>query len=216
MTIPLGKKIAIVGPSGSGKSTILKTLATLVSPSEGTIKINKSDMQEFPEKSWLDKVTLVSQDSFFMNDTIWNNMVLGNSNVNIHDLENACKISEIYDFIISLPEKFETVIGERGTSLSGGQRQRLALARALCKNPDILMLDEATSALDYETERKIQENLDSSRGGMSTIIVAHRLSTIQNAAIIFVVNDGTIVQTGSHSQLVNENGLYAQLINSNN
>ncbi|SDM33308.1 ATP-binding cassette, subfamily B/ATP-binding cassette, subfamily B, MsbA [Paenibacillus sp. OK060] len=182
--IPFGKKVAIVGESGSGKSTIAQLLLRLYSPTSGHIEINDIPIQKLKRETWAQKVNAVFQDPYLLPDSIRSNITLGRDFTEA-ELAEACRHAEIYENIVSLPDGFDTLLGERGVNLSGGQRQRIALARAIIGNPEVLILDEATSALDLETERRVQANIDLIRKEKTTIIIAHRLSTVENADICY-------------------------------
>ncbi|HDR8142811.1 TPA: ABC transporter ATP-binding protein [Bacillus cereus] len=210
---PIGKKIAIVGESGSGKSTISHLIMRLYNPSDGNIFVNDQDIKQIKKEEWLQRIGIIPQEPYLFPGSIRENLLFGIEDLSDKQLIQACRIAQIYEFIIQLPEKFDTIIGERGLSLSGGQRQRIAIVRALLKSPEILILDEATSALDTKTESLFQSDLDKFRRGCTTIIIAHRLSTIENADIIFVINDGNIIERGTHSELLQNNNLYEKLFN---
>jgi ABC-type multidrug transport system fused ATPase/permease subunit len=208
---PIGKKIAIVGESGSGKSTIAQLLLRAYSPDKGEVLINDVPIN-FYGKHYTDKVSVVFQQPHFLPSSIRENLVFDKEYDDI-DLEKVCKEMLCYDFIEEFPKKYETEVGERGTTLSGGQKQRLALARALLKNTEVLILDEATSALDTETEYWVQENIDKLRKGKTTIIIAHRISTIQNADIIYVLDKGKVAAKGTHESLIKESPVYNKIYN---
>ncbi|MBH0170081.1 ABC transporter ATP-binding protein [Fictibacillus sp. 18YEL24] len=210
-TITAGKKIAFVGTSGGGKSTIAKLLLRFYHPSQGAILINSHSLQDLYYQDWVKQLGFVSQEPYFFPDTIKNNILFGRG-YSDEKLFAACKSAHIHDYIESLPEKYDTEVGERGITLSGGQRQRIALARAILSNPEILLLDEATSALDLETERQIQSNFDELRSNKTTIIIAHRLSTIQNADVIYVMDKGCIMEHGTHLELMQGETLYKKLV----
>ncbi|WP_275900934.1 ABC transporter ATP-binding protein [Paenibacillus periandrae] len=210
--IPLGKKIAIVGTSGSGKSTIAQLLIRHIEPSSGQIMLDDVPINEIRNESWTQKVSMVFQEPFFFPDTIRTNLMVGLKNVHDARLREACEIAQIYNFIGTLKDGFNEIIGERGVTLSGGQRQRLAIVRAILKNPDILILDEATSALDSETEEQLQRNIDELRRGGTTIVIAHRLSTIVNSDLILFLESGEIVESGTHEQLLTCNSRYRKLV----
>ncbi|MCU5490667.1 ABC transporter ATP-binding protein/permease, partial [Bacillus cereus] len=211
MEIPYSKKIALVGSSGSGKSTIINLLLKFDFLNSGDIKANNLSIMKMENNEWFKNIGVVFQEPYLFSDTIRNNILLGTI-VSPQRLDEIIKVVCLDDYIRSLPDGYETVIGERGLTLSGGQRQRLALARALIKNPDILILDEATSALDISTEEKIAKNIDNIRKDKTTIIVAHRLSTIENSDIIYVLENGKLVEKGNHQELLKNNSLYTKLI----
>jgi ATP-binding cassette, subfamily C, bacteriocin exporter len=211
LRIPTGKTVAIVGESGSGKSTLLKLLMGFYTPTAGRLTADGVDQGDFDLASWRSRIGLVSQDAFVFNGTLRENIALGRPAATLQEVMAAAKAAGLQEFIASLPERFETVVGERGANLSGGQRQRLAIARALLRQPDILIFDEATSHLDTATERAIQLNLRKALKNKTVVLVAHRLSTIRSADIIYVLDRGQVVEAGSHRQLLNRNGRYAAL-----
>ena len=208
---PVGKKIAIVGESGCGKSTIAQLLIRAYQPNEGEVLINKKPTGNY-NNSYTDNMTIVFQQPHFIPTSVLDNLKLGN----IYDEEKIMNVSKkmlCHDFIMNLPDQYDTWIGEKGTNISGGQRQRLALTRALLRNSDVLILDEATSALDMTTENIVQNHIDEIRKNKTTIIIAHRISTIKNADIIFVMDKGTIVNKGTHDELIKSSRIYNQLNN---
>ena len=211
LRVPAGKTVAILGESGSGKSTLLKLLMGFYPPSEGRITIDGVDLRDFDLESLRRGIGLVSQDPFIFNGTIGDNILLGRPEATQEEAMGAARLAGLEEFITSLPERYETVIGERGANLSGGQRQRLAIARALVRKPDILIFDEATSHLDTATERVIQDNLKTVLTGKTVILVAHRLSTVREADLIYVLHRGRIVEEGSHQQLLAREGWYWKL-----
>ncbi|MBD2863111.1 ABC transporter ATP-binding protein [Paenibacillus oceani] len=212
LDIPLGRKVALVGTSGGGKSTLAGLLLRFLEPTDGVLAVNGRPLPEWSRGDWMNRVAVVLQDPYFFPDTIRTNLLLGLEQVSDRTMIEVCEAMQIHDFIMNTPQGYNTVIGERGITLSGGQRQRLALARALLRNPDILILDESTSALDLETERCIQEQLDIIREGQTTIIIAHRLSTIRNADLIVVLDKGKLAESGSHDQLMQDGPLYRELV----
>lgn len=209
--LPVGKKIAIVGKSGSGKSTIVQLLLRAYSPDKGEVTINGIPLNCYG-KHYTDKISVVFQQPHFMPLSIKENIIFDKEYDDV-DIEKACKEMLCNDFIVGFPNGYETQVGERGTTLSGGQKQRLALARAILRNTDVLILDEATSALDTETEFYVQKNIDKLRKGKTTIIIAHRMSTIQNADIIYVLDKGRVVAEGTHERLMTESPVYKELYN---
>jgi ATP-binding cassette subfamily B protein len=211
LRIPAGKRVAIVGESGSGKSTLLKLLMDFYEPSTGRILIDGVDMRDFALASLRSQIGLVSQEPFIFNGTLRENISLGRPGATLEEVSEAARAAGLEKFIASLPERYQTVIGERGANLSGGQRQRLAIARALLRQPELLIFDEATSHLDTATEQAIQESLKTALAGKTVVLVAHRLSTIKNADLIYVLCEGRILQAGTHQQLLNEAGLYRDL-----
>ncbi|QGH36720.1 ATP-binding cassette domain-containing protein [Gracilibacillus salitolerans] len=214
MDIPIGNKVAIVGASGGGKSTIAQLLIRFYDPSKGEIRVNGHFLSDINRKDWSSRVAIVFQEPYLYPDTVQNNILMGKGNVSEDELFRVCQIAAIHDYILSLPDGYQTVIGERGITLSGGQRQRIAIARALIRDPEILILDEATSALDLITEKEIQDNIDQYRRGQSTIIIAHRLSTIKNADCIFVLDHGQLVEQGPHTELLEKGKVYKGLVQS--
>lgn len=210
--LPAGRKIAFVGTSGGGKSTIAQLLIQFYPLTKGTIRINGIPLSQYNRSSLTENVSIVFQDPYMFSDTIRENLLLGREDVTDTDIEDACRIAQIHDFILTLPDGYDTNIGERGIKLSGGQRQRIAIARAIIGDPEMLILDEATSALDLETERQLLAALEDRRRNRTTIMIAHRLSTIENADIIFVMDQGTLAETGTHQQLLASGKVYQQLL----
>jgi ATP-binding cassette subfamily B protein len=211
LRIPAGKTVAVVGESGSGKSTLLKLLMGFYGPTEGRILIDGTDMHDFNLASLRGGIGLVSQEPFIFNGTLRDNIALGRPGVMLEEVIEAARGAGLDEFIASLPERYETVIGERGANLSGGQRQRLAIARVLLRRPEIVIFDEATSNLDTATERAIQDNLKTALAGKTVVLVAHRLSTIKDADLIYVLHQGRVVEQGTHRQLLALAGPYANL-----
>ena len=210
-----GHTVALVGPSGGGKTTICHLLPKFYHADEGSITINNIDIEKISMKSLRENIGIVQQDVFLFSGTFYENIAYGKKDATYRQVVSAAKKANIYDYIMSLPEQFETQIGERGVKLSGGQKQRLSIARVFLKNPPILILDEATSALDNTTEALIQESLNKLKKGRTTIVVAHRLSTIKNADLILVVAKGKIIESGTHEQLLKKkNGIYKKLYKS--
>lgn len=212
LDIKAGETVALVGSTGSGKTTIIQLLAKFYSPKSGSITIDGTDICEFELDSLRTQIAFVDQNVRLFNDTVKGNIALGQTqNMNDEKIKNAAKIANAYDFVEALSEKFDSRIGEDGTKLSGGQRQRLAIARAISKDSPILILDEATSALDSATERKVQAAIDEMQKDRTTIIIAHRLSTVQKADKIVVLRQGEVTEQGSHQELLSANGEYASL-----
>jgi ATP-binding cassette subfamily B protein len=209
--IPAGTSCAIVGPSGAGKSTIARLLYRFYDPSSGRILIDGQDISEVNQRSLRAAIGIVPQDTVLFNDTIGYNIGYGRNGASESDVEAAARGAAIDGFIASLPDKYESMVGERGLKLSGGEKQRVAIARTLLKNPPILVLDEATSALDSRTEQAIQETLDRVAESRTTIMIAHRLSTIVNADQIVVLDNGSVAERGTHDELLERDGLYADL-----
>ena len=211
LKINSGKTYGIVGKSGSGKTTIFNLLNKLYDIKSGSILIDGKDIEQLSEKAIRGNITIISQNPYIFNMTIKDNLKLVKEDVTDEEIINACKISCLDEFIESLPEKYDTVVGEGGVNLSGGQRQRLAIARALIQNTKIILFDEATSALDNETQSKIQKAIDNLKGNYTIIIIAHRLSTIVNCNKIFILEDGKISTSGSHKELIKNNKYYKNL-----
>ena len=211
ITAPAGKTTALVGPSGAGKTTILNLIPRFYDVNDGVISIDGTNIAEVTLGSLRDAVALVSQDVVLFDDTVRANIRYGRPGATETEIEEAVRAAGAQEFIAALPEGYDTLVGERGQSLSGGQRQRVAIARALLKNAPILLLDEATSALDSETERQVQTALERLKQGRTTIVIAHRLSTVAAADQICVVDRGRVVETGSHQSLIGANGTYARL-----
>ncbi|MEB3294085.1 MAG: ABC transporter ATP-binding protein [Synechococcales bacterium] len=209
--LPKGQTLALVGSSGAGKSTMADLLTRFYDPIAGQVMIDDRDLRDFELRSLHRKMGIVSQDTFLFNDTIFNNIAYACGEVTQEAVLQAAKRANAYEFIQKLPQGFETMIGDRGVLLSGGQRQRLAIARALLRNPDILILDEATSALDTVSERLVQQAIDDLSRDRTVLVIAHRLSTIQNADQIAVFDKGQVVEVGSHEELLQRQGLFAQL-----
>jgi ABC-type multidrug transport system fused ATPase/permease subunit len=208
-----GQTVALVGPSGSGKSTIIQLLERYYDPLEGSLLVDDVPLREINLPYYRKNVGLVSQEPTLFSGTIKENILFGNPEATMEQVEEAAKQANAYEFIMNQPDGFDTKVGEKGTQLSGGQKQRLAIARAILKNPRILLLDEATSALDTESESLVQDALDKLMKGRTTIIVAHRLSTIRNADVIVVMKKGKVVEIGNHYELFELNGLYTSLVN---
>ncbi len=207
-----GETVAIVGQSGSGKSTLLDLVPRFWDVDEGEIEIYGHNIKEYDVKELRKLMGNVNQEAILFNDTIYNNIIFGAGDVSREEVENAAKIANAHDFITATQDGYDTVIGDRGCRLSGGQRQRISIARSILRNPAILILDEATSALDTESERAVQEALDRLMRDRTTVVVAHRLSTIMNADHIYVISDGKIVEDGTHTELMEKGGVYNRLV----
>jgi len=211
LTIPAGKVIALVGPSGGGKTTLCNLIPRFYDVESGSIKIDGYDIRDLTLKSLRENIGIVQQDVFLFAGTIKENILYGRVDASDEEVIEAAKRASIHDFVMSLPDGYDTYVGERGIQLSGGQKQRVAIARVFLKNPPILILDEATSALDNETEVMIQESLEELSKGRTTLVIAHRLSTIRNADQIIVIDKDGIQEMGTHDELLAINGLYAKL-----
>jgi len=210
--ISKGKSVALVGQSGSGKSTIANLLPRFYDLNEGEIKIDGVNIKETSLTNLRDLMGIVTQDAILFNDTIASNILFGKEDISEEKMVEAAKIANAHDFIMQLPKGYQTNIGDGGGKLSGGQKQRISIARAVLKNPDILVLDEATSALDTESEKLVQQALNNLMKNRTSLIIAHRLSTIQHADEILVMQDGEIIERGTHDSLLKENGTYTKLI----
>ncbi|MDC1253942.1 ABC transporter ATP-binding protein/permease [Pelagibacteraceae bacterium] len=210
-TVPNGKKVAIVGPTGAGKSTISRLLFKFYDPKEGNIFINNTNVNMISQNSLRKIIGVVPQDTVLFNDTIYYNIAYGNTGATKEEVISAAKNADIHDFITILPDGYETIVGERGLKLSGGEKQRVAIARTILKNPKIFFFDEATSALDTSTEKEIQKNLENVSKGKTTLIIAHRLSTAANADNIIVLDQGSIIEQGTHESLLLEKGKYFEM-----
>ena len=212
LTIPKGSSVALVGPSGGGKSTIANLVPRFYDVREGNISIDGTDIRQFTKNDLRCLMGIVTQDSILFNDTVANNLRIAKPDATEKELKNAAEIANALSFIDALPKGFDTEIGDQGNKLSGGQKQRLSIARAVLKNPEILILDEATSALDTESERLVQEALIKMMKSRTSLVIAHRLSTIQNADLIVVLQNGKITEQGTHEELIAKNGTYKKLI----
>ena len=211
--VPNGKKVALVGPTGAGKSTISRLLFRFYDPREGAVYINNQNIKEISQQSLRKLIGVVPQDTVLFNDTIYYNISYGDPSASEQEIHDAAKSADIHNFIINLPDGYQTVVGERGLKLSGGEKQRVAIARAILKNPSIFFFDEATSALDSTTEKEIQKNLQVISKNKTTLVIAHRLSTAADADDILVLNNGEITERGTHEELLLKQGKYAEMWN---
>ncbi|MCE0633532.1 ABC transporter ATP-binding protein/permease [Clostridioides difficile] len=212
MSLESGNIYGIVGGSGSGKSTLIKLIYRLWDIESGSIRINDVDIRDYNLKNLRKNITIITQEPLLLNDTVFNNIILSNKNINYELVVRICKELDIYDFIVSLPNEFNTIVGENGVKLSGGQKQRISIARAMLSNSSILVLDEATSALDNISQKDLLKSMKKFLNNKIVIIIAHRLSTIKDSDKIFVINNGEIIESGSHKDLVSQNGYYCNLL----
>lgn len=213
LEINKGQIVAFVGPSGAGKSSLIDLIPRFYDVVDGEIKIDGSDLRDISTSSLRKLMGMVSQETILFNETIKNNIAYGSFELPLEKIIESAKAANIHEFIINLPQGYDTVIGDRGVKLSGGERQRMSIARALLKNPPILILDEATSSLDTESEVLVQQAIENLMKGRTSIVIAHRLSTIQNADVIYVLEEGRVVEAGKHDELIKKNGLYHKLYN---
>jgi len=213
LDVPAGKRVALVGSSGAGKSTILNLIPRFYDVDEGRVTIDGTDVRDATFTSLYSNVALVSQEITLFDDTVRANIAYGRAGAEEEDLIEAARNAAAHDFIAELPEGYDTIVGEQAVKLSGGQRQRLAIARAMLKNAPILLLDEATSALDTESERQVQAALDTLMAGRTTLVIAHRLSTVTSADLIYVIDQGRVAEQGTHDELLALNGAYHRLYN---
>lgn len=211
LSIPTNKKVAIVGKSGQGKTTIFNLLLKYFKPTNGTIYIDDIPLDDFTEESLRQNIAIIRQEPFLFNKTILENLKIVNNKLTLEKIRSSCKLAEVDDYIMSLPNQYNTMIGEGGINLSGGQKQRLAIARALLKQSKIILFDEATSALDNESQSKIKQAIDNLVKDHTIIIVAHRLSTIIDADIIYLIEDGKLIDEGTHNELIKKNKTYKKL-----
>ncbi|CEA03301.1 Putative multidrug export ATP-binding/permease protein [Metalysinibacillus saudimassiliensis] len=210
-TVKAGETVAFVGMSGGGKSTIVNLIPRFYEVSEGAVRIDGHDVRDVTVKSLREQIGLVLQDTILFSDTIRENILMGQPNATEEQMIAAAKAANAHDFIVSLPQGYDTTVGERGVKLSGGQKQRVAIARVFLKNPAILVLDEATSALDLESESLIQESVEKLAADRTTIMIAHRLSTITHADRIIVISHGKVIEQGTHQQLLRQQSAYYDL-----
>jgi ABC-type transport system involved in Fe-S cluster assembly fused permease/ATPase subunit len=211
--VPNGKKVALVGPTGAGKSTISRLLFRFYDPKEGAVYVNNQNIKDISQQSLRKMIGVVPQDTVLFNDTIYYNISYGNPEASEEQIYEAAKSADIHNFVMSLPDGYQTIVGERGLKLSGGEKQRVAIARAILKNPSIFFFDEATSALDSTTEKEIQKNLETISQNRTTLVIAHRLSTAADADEILVLEQGQITERGTHDELLSRNGKYAEMWN---
>jgi ATP-binding cassette, subfamily B, bacterial len=211
LDIPAGQTVAIVGATGAGKSTVIKLLLRFYDVQQGRVLLDGHDLRDLKMRDLRAAIGLVSQDVFLFHGTVRENIAYGTFNADMDSIIEAARIAEAHEFIMALPQGYDTIVGERGQKLSGGQRQRVSIARAVLKNPPVLILDEATSSVDNETEAAIQRSMERIAVGRTTIVIAHRLSTVRNADQIFVLDNGVLKEQGRHDELAHGEGIYATL-----
>jgi ATP-binding cassette, subfamily B, bacterial len=206
-----GQVVALVGPTGAGKTTVISLIPRFYDPVSGVVKIDGTDIRRFTQKSLREQISFVLQDTILFHAPLWQNIAYGKPEASCEEILHAAEVANAHEFVEKMPEKYDTIVGERGATLSGGQRQRIAIARAVIRNTPILILDEPTSGLDAASEKLVFEALDRLIEGKTTIVIAHRLSTIRRADLICVIRDGRIVERGRHEQLLRSGGLYSEL-----
>jgi ATP-binding cassette subfamily B protein len=211
LDVPTGSKVALVGETGSGKTTLGYLVARLYDADEGSVAIDEIDVRDVTLSSLADAVGVVSQDTYLFHASIRDNLSFARPDATDEEIEQAAVAAQVHDLIASLPEGYDTLVGERGYRFSGGEKQRIAIARTILRNPPVLVLDEATSALDNRTERAVQQALDELAAGRTTIVIAHRLSTIRDSDQIVVLSHGEIVERGTHDELMEAGGAYERL-----
>jgi subfamily B ATP-binding cassette protein MsbA len=212
-SIKAGQVVALVGPTGAGKTSIISLIARFYDPASGIVKIDGTDIKRFRQKSLRQQISFVLQETVLFHAPVWQNIAYGKPDASREEIIKAAELANASEFIDKLPEGYDTLLGERGMTLSGGQRQRIAIARAVIRNTPILILDEPTSGLDAASEKLVFEALDRLMQDKTVIVIAHRLSTIRRADIIFVIEDGSIVESGNHEELMKNGGLYSELHN---
>jgi ATP-binding cassette subfamily B protein len=210
-SIKKGETVAIIGRTGSGKSTLAQLILRSYDPTEGAIRVNQKNLRDYHLGNWRERLGLVPQEVFLFSDSIRNNILFGVDHGDKQKVEKAAKLADVHDNIIGFPNGYETLLGERGINISGGQKQRISIARALIKNPDVLILDDCLSAVDTQTEENILNGLKTNQAKSTTIIIAHRISSIKHAHRILVLEHGKIVEEGSHDFLLQKGGAYAEL-----
>ena len=209
--IPSGHKVAVVGPSGAGKSTIARLLFRFYDVTNGAVRIDGQDVRNCTQESLHQAIAVVPQDTVLFNESIYFNIHYAKPGASKDEIVRAAKLANIHDFIEQLPQQYDTVVGERGLKLSGGEKQRIAIARAVLKNPRILIFDEATSSLDSQSENVILNAMQEVTQGVTTLVIAHRLSTVVDADTIYVLDKGELVESGSHRELLEQQGMYARM-----
>jgi ATP-binding cassette subfamily B protein len=212
VTVPGGTVVALVGRSGAGKTTVTDLVARFHDPTRGRILVNGSDIRDFRLRTYRDLLAIVQQDVFLFDGSVRDNIAYGRHDATEAEVEDAARRANAHEFIVKLPEQYETFVGERGVKLSGGQQQRLAIARAILASPQILILDEATSNLDTESEQLIQSSMSTLLAGRTTFVIAHRLSTVRRADLILLMEDGRIIERGSHEELMQARGAYHGMV----